>query len=185
MKPGSEREAPEVVAAPVSAEVIVQLCAFVVGGEEYAVDIMRIKEIIPPSRITPVPHAPEFIEGVINLRGAIIPVIDLRRRLSMPLQAPTKKSKYVICTVGGRRVGLVVDAVTEVLRIPRSAIRRAPAMLTRSGPRFFLGVCGPPERLKLLLNVKALLESDEAVPGAEVRARAREQAPRGGEHGGP
>ncbi|HEY3447145.1 MAG TPA: chemotaxis protein CheW [Myxococcales bacterium] len=171
----SEREGPAIAAAEPKDE-IVQLCAFVVGGEEYVVDIMRIKEIIPPLRITPVPHAPEFIEGVVNLRGAIIPVVDLRRRLSMPVTEPTKKSKVVICSVGGRRVGLVVDAVTEVLRIPRSAIRRTPRMLLVSGgPRFFLGVCGPADRLKLLLNVKALLESGDSVPGAEARARARGQ----------
>lgn len=157
-------------------EEVVQLCAFVVGGEEYVVDIMRIKEIIQPLKITPVPHAPAFIEGVIKLRGAIIPVVDLRRRLSMPVTEPTKKTKYVICLVGGRLVGLVVDAVTERLRLPRTAIRRTPRMLVAAGgPRFFLGVCGPPERLKLLLNVKALLESGESVPGAEARARARGQ----------
>jgi purine-binding chemotaxis protein CheW len=155
--------------APAAHEELVQLCAFVVGGEEYVVDIMRIKEIIPPLKITPVPRAPAFVEGVINLRGVIIPVVDLRRRLGLPLGPATKKSKYLICTVGGRRVGLVVDAVTEVLRIPRSDIRRAPRMLAAAGPRFFLGVCGPPEALKLLLNVKALLESD-AVPDAAARA---------------
>jgi purine-binding chemotaxis protein CheW len=156
---------------------VVQLCAFVVGGEEYVVDIMRITEIIPPLKITKVPHAPEFVEGVVTLRGAIVPVVDLRRRLSLPMAAVSKRTKYVICTVGGRRVGLVVDQVTEVLRIPRSAIRRAPAMLTRGGPRFFLGVCGPPDQLKLLLNVKALLESSEKVPGADERAQVRAPAP--------
>ena len=163
--------APEPAETPV--EEIVQLCAFVVGGEEYVVDIMRIKEIIPPVRITPVPHAPEYIEGVINLRGAIIPVVDLRRRLGLARAAPTKKTKYIICVVGGRRVGLVVDSVTERLRLPRSSIRRAPAMLLGRGPRFFSGVCGPQERLKLLLNIKALLSSGEKVPGAEARALAR------------
>jgi len=164
--------------APAAAapEEVVQLCAFAVGGEEYVVDIMRIKEIIPPLRITPVPHAPEYIEGVINLRGAIIPVVDLRRRLGLPAAAPTRRTKYIICVVGGRRVGLVVDSVSERLRLPRSSIRRTPAMLLGRGPSFFAGVCGPQESLKLLLNVKALLESSAKVPGAQARARARGQA---------
>lgn len=153
------------------AEGIVQLCSFRVGAEEYVVDLMRIQEIIQPMRITTVPRAPSFIEGVINLRGTIIPVVDLRKRLSVAIAPQTKKTKYIICTVGGRRVGLVVDSVTEVLRIPRSSIKRTPGLLSR-GPRFFLGVCGPSERLKLLLNVKALLESEEEVPGAEARALA-------------
>lgn len=153
-------------------EEIVQLCAFMVGNEEYVVDIMRIGEIIQPLRITAVPHAPDSIEGVVNLRGAIVPVVDLRRRLSLPPAPATKKTKYLICQVGGRRVGLVVDAVTEVLRIPRSSIKRTPTLLAQKGPRFFLGVCGPTDRLKLLLNVKALLESHQKVPGAETRALA-------------
>ena len=156
----------------VKAEEIVQLCAFVVGDEAYVIDIMRIAEIIQPLKITAVPHAPECIEGVINLRGAIVPVVDLRKRLSLPPAPMTKKARYVICNVGGRRVGLVVDAVTEVLRIPRASIKRTPSLLATRGPRFFLGVCGPATALKLLLNVKALLESHEKVPGAEARALA-------------
>jgi purine-binding chemotaxis protein CheW len=155
-------------------ENIVQLCAFIVSGEEYVIDIMRIREIIPPQRITPVPHAPAFLEGVINLRGAIVPVVDLSHRLGQEPAPPTRRTKLVICSVGGRRVGLLVDAVTEVRRIPRASIKRPPRLLVGGGPRFFLGVCGPAERLKLLLNVKALLESPLPVPGAQVRALARE-----------
>lgn len=166
------REAP----ARASGEALVQLCAFRVGDEEYALDIMRVRDIVPPSRITPVPRAPEFVEGVINLRGTIVPVVDLRKRLSVRAEPLTKKGKYLICSIGPRRVGLVVDAVTEVLRIPRSAIKRAPALLSRGGPRFFLGVCGPDEHLKLLLNLKALLESPGAVPGPEAREAARRAA---------
>jgi purine-binding chemotaxis protein CheW len=154
------------------AKTIVELCAFVVGGEEYAIDIMRIREIIQPVRITSVPRASPIIAGVFNLRGAIIPVIDLRKRLSLPPAPWTKKTKLIICLVGKVRVGLVVDAVTEVIRIPRSAIQRAPELVAPM-ERFFLGVCGPPDRIKLLLNVKALLEPVEA-PGAEARALARQ-----------
>jgi len=159
-------------AAPAPPEPIVQLCAFRVGDEEYVVDIMRIREIIQPLKITSVPRAPPFVEGVVNLRGAIIPVVDLRKRLSLPATPATKKTKYVICSVGGRRVGLVVDQVTEVIRIPRSAIKRTPTLLSTQGACFFLGVCGPADRLKLLLNVKALLDSSEAVPAADLRALA-------------
>ena len=161
-------------APPPRAEEIVQLCAFVVGAEEYVVDTMRIRQIIQPLRITTVPHAPEFVEGVINLRGEIVPVVDLRKRLGLAPTAATKKTKYLICSIGGRRVGLLVDAVSDVIRIPRSSIKPAPGILSvRRGPRFFLGVCGPPDKLKLLLNVKALLESAAVVPGAEARALAR------------
>jgi len=153
-------------------ERIIQLCAFVVGGEEYVIDIMRIHEIIKPLHITSVPRTPESVEGVVNLRGAIIPIMDLRKRLGCPVTPLGKKSKIVICTVGGGRVGLLVDQVTEVLRIPRSAVRRAPGLI--GSANFFLGVCGPPDRLKLLLNLKALLESPAKVPHADARSLARQ-----------
>ncbi len=161
---------------PAPDDPIVQLCVFSVGGEEYVLDIMRIREIIQPLKVTAVPRAPEFIEGVIHLRGGIVPVVDLRKRLGLPSVEPTKKSKTLICLVGGKTVGLLVDAVIEVLRVPRSQVKRAPSLLSK-GPRFFLGVCGPTDRLKLLLNLKALLESSEKVPGSEVRALARRGEP--------
>lgn len=161
-----------VTVEPPPREEIVQLCAFRVGGEEYVLDIMRIREIITPLRITAVPHAPPFVVGVINLRGTIIPVVDLRERLGAPVTPPARKSRQLIVRIGGRTVGLVVDEVTEVLRIPRSEIKPAPALLNGNGPRLFLGVCGRQERLKLLLDVRALLDSSVKVPGAELRAMA-------------
>ena len=160
---------------PKEGERIVQLCAFVVGQEEYVIDIMRIREIIQPVRITSVPQAPAYLEGVINLRGAIIPVVDLRKRLGVAPNSAASKNKYIICSVGGRRVGLMVDAVTEVVRIPRDAIQKTPSLLSKSS--FFMGVYGPPDRLKLLLNIQALLTSSDPVPAAPVRALARGQEP--------
>jgi purine-binding chemotaxis protein CheW len=155
-------------------EETIQLCAFVVGDEEYAIDIMRIREIIQPQKVTAVRRAPEFIEGVINLRGTIVPIVDLRRRLGLPQVAPTKKTRFIICRVGTRPVGLVADAVTGVLRAPRSQIKPAPGLLGRGSNRYFLGVVGSGERLRLLLNVKAILQSSEPVPPPGERAQARE-----------
>lgn len=170
-------------------EPLVQLCTFRVGGEDYALDIMRVREIIPPLPVTPVPRAPPFVEGVVRLRGEVIPVLDVRRRLGVPLIPATRKTKYLIVDVAGRRLGLVVDEVTEVLRIPRAEIRPAPALVDGGGPRFFLGVCGGEAgvqvagrrghgsgRIRLLLNVKALL--DPAVPGEAGAARQQAQATR-------
>ncbi len=173
--------APRTLAAvePAPREELVQLCAFQVGGEEYVLDIMRIREILAPQRITPVPHAPPFVVGVINLRGAIIPVVDLRERLGVPVTAPTRRTRLLIALIGTRKVALVVDAVTEVVRIPRAEIKPAPALLNAGGPKFFVGVCGQRERLKLLLNVRALLDSSVKVPGAELRALATAQASNG------
>jgi purine-binding chemotaxis protein CheW len=137
---------------------LVQLCAFFVGPEEYAVDIMRVEEILPPQRLTPIRGAPPFIEGVIHLRGSIIPVVDLRKRL-LGGEAPpsTPKTRLLVCWLGRRRVALVVDRVSEVVRMRRSEIKPAPAIGAVGPAPFVVGVCGSPERLKLLLDVKALL----------------------------
>ncbi len=163
---------------------LAQLCTFRVGGEDYAVDIMRLREIITPLPVTPVPRAPAFVEGVIRLRGDVIPVLDVRRRLGLSVTPPTRKTKVLIVLVAGRRLGLVVDEVTEVLRIPRAEIRPAPTLVEGGGPRFFLGVCGGEHaggrkgttRLRLLLNVKALLEP--TAPGEIEAARSEAEATR-------
>jgi purine-binding chemotaxis protein CheW len=167
----------------------VQLCTFRVGGEDYAIDIMRVREIISPLPVTPVPRAPTFLEGVFRLRGEVIPVLDVRKRFGLPAGASTRKTKYLIVNVAGRRLGLIVDEVCEVLRLRRGEIRPAPALVGHGGPRFFLGVCGGEgasatggrrgagsARLRLLLNVKALL--DPAVPGEVETARAQAEASR-------
>ncbi len=153
-----------------SDERLVQLCAFGVAEQEYVVDVMRVRTILRPIPVTPVPHAPRYVEGVIELRGSVVPVVDLRRRLGRPVTPVGPKARMLIVAVGGREVALLVDRVLEVMRIPRAEIRAAPPLLALPGAatRFFLGVAdaGQPgaPRLRLLLNVKALLETDEPVP---------------------
>jgi purine-binding chemotaxis protein CheW len=153
----------------------VELCAFRVGEEEYVIDIRRIREIVQPLPIVAVPRAPEWMEGVVSLRGEVIPVLDVRRRLGLLPAAPTRRTKLLVVHVAGRVVALLVDGVSDVVRIPRSQIGPPPAM-DPVDARLFLGVCGArggatasvregvparpaaPQRLRLLLNVKALLE---------------------------
>ncbi len=163
----------------------VQLCTFRIGGEDYAIDIMRVREIIHPLPITPVPRAPSFVEGVIRLRGEVVPVLDVRKRLGLAATPPTRKMRFLVVNVAGRRIGLVVDEVCEVLRIPLGEIRPAPPLGDSGGRRIFLGACGGEDvagrggggpRLRLLLNVKALL--DPAVPGEADAARAQAEASR-------
>jgi purine-binding chemotaxis protein CheW len=172
------------------ADPLVQLCAFRVGAEEYVVDIMRVREIVAPLPVTSLPGAPPFVEGVLSLRGDVVPVVDLRRRLGLDPAPRTRRSRMLVVNAGPGRLALLVDAVSEVVRIPRSAIRPAPAFGPRDASRLFLGVCGSeaekprrptralptagrgaparPDargsapRLRLLLNVKALL--DPATP---------------------
>jgi purine-binding chemotaxis protein CheW len=169
-------------------DAIVQLCTFRVGGEDYAIDVMRVREIIRPLPITPVPRAPSFVEGVMRLRGEVMPVLDVRKRLGLAVSPPTRRTRFLVVNVAGRRFGLVVDEVREVLRLPRGEIRPAPALGAPGTARFFLGVCGGedpapgaaagrrPGPMRLLLNVKALL--DPAVPGEAEEARAQAEASR-------
>jgi len=180
--PIDDRAPPRSPERPPADEDLVQLCTFRIGGEDYAVDIMRVREIIPPRPITPVPRAPAFVEGVVKLRGEVIPVLDVRKRLGVPPAADPHLSRFLVVNVAGRRLALVVDEACEVIRLPRREIRAAPPLGDTGAPRFFLGVCGGDGastpgrrggagRLRLLLNVKALL--DPSVPGEAEAARAQ------------
>lgn len=166
--------------APSPAEPVVELCAFRVGSEEYVVDLKRVREVVNPLPVRPVPRSPEAIEGVVSLRGEVIPVVDVRRRFGLTAAPPTRRTKLLIVLVGGRVLALVVDAVLGVMRIPRSAIRAAPAMPGAEGPPLFLGACDgagrPPDgvrALRFLLNVKALTGpiAPEALEAARALAR--------------
>jgi purine-binding chemotaxis protein CheW len=137
-----------------------QLCAFWVGAEEYALDIMRVEEILQPLKSTPVPNAPDFVEGVLSLRGQILPVVDLHRRLGSGTPPPKAKPKLLVCRVGRRQVALRVDGVSEVVRVHRRDIKPAPRFPGKGGAAYVVGVWGPPQRMKLLLDLKALLRAE-------------------------
>src|SRR5579872_5310135 len=97
---------------------VVQIVSFRLGNEEYGVDISQVQEIIRMVEITHVPRAPRFMEGVINLRGQLIPIIDLRTRFGMPRIEATKDTRIIVTEIGSKRVGIVVDSVSEVINIP-------------------------------------------------------------------
>jgi purine-binding chemotaxis protein CheW len=143
-----------------------QMVAFNVGDGEYAIDIMRIKEIINPLTVTQVPKAPAFIEGVVELRGAILPVVDLRKRFDLVATEPTRATKYLIVAidVAGRRmiVGLIVDGVSEPLRVPKSDLRPAPP-LTQGATPYFSGMVQHVGRILMVLDLDAILSSTEKI----------------------
>jgi len=143
----------------------VQLCAFFVGKEEYCIDLRRVEEILQPLPVTPLPRAPEFIEGVVSLRGTVMPVVDVRKRLGVPL-APGGKAKLLVCLVGRKRLGLLVDRVSQVVRTTVGELKPAPPLSREGLTPCVLGVCGPPEKLMLLLDVKALLQQEAGVARA-------------------
>jgi purine-binding chemotaxis protein CheW len=155
------RLAPESKAEePLEEDQAVQLCAFRVGAEKYAVDLQRVDEIIQPPQLTWVPNAPPFVEGVIHVRDHIIPVIDLRKRLGLPRSPPALRPKCMICRVGREWVAILVDGTSEVLRVAISDLRPVPRLLFSPARPYVIGVCGAPDDLTLLLDLKALFAPD-------------------------
>lgn len=151
----------------------IQLACFRIGTEMYALDILRIKEIIRPQRLTPVPKAPAFIEGVINLRGVVIPVVDLRKRFDQPKTDSDRKTRVIICGLSGKILGLIVDEVSEVRRYSRQEVQPAPKFLKGKGAEFFLGVCRRDEDLVMLLDLEKILSSDEKIDLEKIEKDAR------------
>ena len=141
----------------------IQLACFRVGAEMYALDIMKIKEIIRPLKLTPVPKAPEFIEGVINLRGAVIPVADMRKRFDQPVTENDRKNRIVICSLAGKIIGLLVDEVSEVRRYTRQEIAPAPQFLKGPEAEFFLGVARRGDDFIMLVDLEKVLSSNETI----------------------
>lgn len=140
-----------------------QLVGFVIGDEMFAVDILTVQEIIRDATITAIPDAPDFLEGVINLRGSIIPVIDLRKRLKLVQPAHLDPDVWIIIlTVEGRVTGFVVDRVTKVLNVPAESIKPPPDIVV-SGLRsqYIRGVCKLEQRLLILLDFSRILMVDE------------------------
>ena len=107
-----------------------QLVVFDLASEVYGVNIGAVREIIRIMDITRVPKTPEFVEGIINLRGKVIPVVDLRRRFSLPVSEENKENRIVVVDIGGQDIGVVVDAVTEVLRISSDLVEPPSSVIT-------------------------------------------------------
>jgi len=141
-----------------------QLVSFKVADEEYATDIMQVQEIIRLEKVTKVPHAPSFIEGVVNLRGNVLPVIDLRRRFDLPSRDHDDSTRVIVVDINDKRTGIIVDAVSEVMRLANSNIEPAPAIVKSTyGDDFIEGVgnINNGERMLLLLRVEKLLSDEE------------------------
>lgn len=156
-------------------ERLMQLVGFVIGKELFGVDILMVQEIIRETPITPIPNSPDFIEGVINLRGNIIPVIDLRRRLNLRDQAaPEGQTWIMILNVGGRVTGFIVDSVTQVLKVAATSIKPPPDIVV-SGlqSQYITGVCRIDRRLLILLDFNRILLVEEIKKLNEFKAVER------------
>ncbi len=138
----------------------IKIAAFRVGPHECGLDIMSIREIVNPLPITPVPQAPVFMEGVVEIRNAIVPMVDLRKRFGLQAEN-TPAMKYIIVSLESRIIGLAVDAVTDVLTIPREELRPAPRMIKGHEAQPVAAMCRYGGRLILVLDLNIMLTSKE------------------------
>jgi purine-binding chemotaxis protein CheW len=147
-----------------------QLVVFDLAAEYYGVDIGDVREIMRMQTITRVPGAPPSVEGVINLRGRVVPVIDLRKRLKLQVGEQTKDSRIVVVNTSGQDIGVIVDAVTEVLRIPLSSIEPPSSMVTGSDSDYLRGIAKLEAKLVILLDLNRVLSTVEMQEISSMKA---------------
>jgi purine-binding chemotaxis protein CheW len=142
-------------------EELLQLVSFNIGDEEFGVNILKVQEINRMLAVTRVPNAPEYVDGVINLRGKVIPIIDLRRRFGMERKEHDKNTRIIVVELCGKIVGFVVDAVSEVLRIPKSVTEPPPQIVAGIDAEYITAVGKLEDRLLILLDLEKVLTTDE------------------------
>ncbi len=145
---------------------LMQLVGFMIDDELFGVHILMVKEIIRSATITSVPNAPDFVDGVINLRGDILPVIDLRKRLSIGADSEIDvvKNWIIILDINDKRTGFIVDKVTKVLKIDEDSIEPAPDIVVAGlESQYITGVCDVGDSLLILLDFNHILLADEIV----------------------
>jgi purine-binding chemotaxis protein CheW len=147
------------------------IVGFRVGRETYGVPITALHEIVRVPEITAVPDAPDYMEGVINLRGKIVSVLDLRKRLGEPEVAPSKRNRILVLEHNGRLSGLIVDSASEVLKIPASDVEPAPTEFLEGGLNCVTGLGKHQGRLIVLLDMAKLLQAPDLPPESESEKR--------------
>ena len=140
---------------------LLQLVTFSIDEEEFGVNILKVQEIIRIMEITRVPRSPEFVEGVINLRGRVIPIVDLRRRFGLAAIAHYKDTRIIVIELNSLVVGFIVDAVSEVLRIPADTVEPTPPVAAGVDSEYISGVGKLQDRLLILLDLDKLLTAED------------------------
>ena len=140
---------------------ILQLVGFKIGQEEFGINILAVQEIIKIIDITRVPNASEFIEGVINLRGRIIPIVHLRKRLGMPVIETDKNTRIIVVEINDKTIGFIVDEVQEVLRISADITEKPPELVSGVDSEYITAVAKLDDRLLILLDLEKTLANYE------------------------
>lgn len=157
-------------AAANTSDTILQLVSFNIGDEEFGVDILGVQEINRMTEVTRVPNAPSYVEGVINLRGKVIPVIDLRKRLMMATRGHDQDTRIIVVEIDGKVIGFVVDKVNEVLRIPQSVTEAPPSMVSGIKSDYITAIGKLTDRLIILLDLDKILSDDEKAQVSQTAA---------------
>ena len=163
LSPGSATTAPGVHPAP-QASHSTRLCAFLafkLGQEEYGMDILRVQEIRSYEKPTLLPHGPAHLLGVVNLRGVIVPIVDLRIKFGCESVEYNGFTVVIVLNIRGRVVGAVVDSVSDVLELPGEAVRPAPDMDTSQDTSFITGIASLQDRMLILLDIERLMGSND------------------------
>ncbi|HXE97928.1 MAG TPA: chemotaxis protein CheW [Dongiaceae bacterium] len=142
---------------------LIQLVSFMLADEEYGVEVLKVREIIRMPTITKMPNVPHHVEGIINLRGKVIPIISMRRRFGLMENGNNIQTRIIIMDVSGRLTGFIVDSVSEVIRIHSSEIQPPPSMVTSGGigQEFITGVFNHAERLLIIMDIDRMFSDDE------------------------
>ena len=149
---------------------LIQLVSFMLAEEEYGVEVLKVREIIRMPTITKMPNVPQHIEGIINLRGKVIPIISMRRRFNLMENENSGQTRIIIMDVCGSLTGFIVDSVSEVIRIHSSEIQPPPSMVLSGGigQEFITGVFNHAERLLIIMDIDRMFSEDERESFAEM-----------------
>ena len=141
-----------------------QLVVFDLGGEAYGVEINEVREIIRIQEVTATPQSPWFVEGVINLRGKVIPVVDLRKRFGLEIRDETKDTRIVVVDIANTDIDMIVDAVTEVMRIPMSDVEPPSSVVSSRDSDYLMGIAKTQDKMIILLDLQQVLNGAEEAP---------------------
>ena len=138
-----------------------ELIAFRIGDQEYCVDIMSVREIRGWTPATPLPQSPNYVRGVINLRGAVLPIVDLKSRLGLGVADPSERHVIIVVHIGDRLVGLLVDAVSDILQVEDGALQPVPDVACEVVQSFLHGIVTIEERMISLVSLERILPEEE------------------------
>ncbi|CUS97288.1 chemotaxis protein CheW [Candidatus Kryptobacter tengchongensis] len=151
-----------------------QLVSFKLGDEEFGVNILQVQEINRLIQITKVPNAPDFVEGVMNLRGKIVPVINLRKRLGLGEKEHDKNTRIIVVELNDKTVGFIVDSVSEVLRVSKNVVEPPPELICGIDSEYITGIVKLDDRLMILLDLEKILTIEEKESLKEVYSLTNE-----------